>query len=102
MTTQFNATALREAAGGLERIMDDMSTFTALRANSPGVGDFGAARLLEAAVNGRRDGVVGHADLLKSSLTELGKTVTCVADKFEAVDQNNAKNISTSLPERQR
>lgn len=100
-STKVNTAALREAADGLERIMGDMSVFTALRASSAKVGDFEAAKLLEMAVNDRRDGVVGQADLLRVSLSELGSMVAGVANDFDAVDRNNAGKISASSPERQ-
>jgi hypothetical protein len=97
MTTKFNADALKETAVDLGRIMDDMSAFTALRATWPRIGNFDLAQYLEAVIDDRRNGVVAHAEQLKISLEKTETALMKIAMEFEAVDEDNAKQIMASI-----
>lgn len=99
MTTKYNPDALKETAASLGRIMDDMSAFTALRANWPSIGNFDLAQRLEAIIDDRRTGVVAHAEQLKASLDEMETALTKIATEFETVDGDNARRIMASVSE---
>ncbi|ONI87842.1 hypothetical protein ALI144C_07825 [Actinosynnema sp. ALI-1.44] len=98
MTTKLDIEAIKQAAVSLGRIMDDMSAFAPLRAPWPTIGNFDLARRLEGIVDDRRDGVVAHAHQLQASLDEMGKVLTRIATRFEAVDNSNAKEIAAVIP----
>ncbi|MFL6119485.1 hypothetical protein [Actinophytocola sp.] len=91
--TNINVEAVKESATSLGRIMDDMSAFTALRANWPSIGNFDLAQQLQAIIDDRRNGVLANTDQLKISLDEISKALTKVATDVENIDQNNAESI---------
>lgn len=97
MTTKYNPDFLKETAVNLGRIMDDMSAFTALRANWPSIGNFDLAQRLAAIIDDRRNGVVAHAEQLKVSLDEMETALTGIATEFETVDGDNAEKIMASI-----
>lgn len=92
-SSNMNVEAVKESATNLGRIMDDMSAFTALRAQWPSVGDYDLARQLETIVDDRRNGVVAHADQLRISLGEISAALMKVATEVETIDNDNAARI---------
>jgi hypothetical protein len=99
INTEIDVDSVKESAGSIGRIMDDMSAFDTLRGSFPAIGNFDLAQQLQAIVDDRRNGVVAHADQLKVSLDEIEKALTKIATDVESVDQGNAEKIRAVVAE---
>lgn len=92
-STKFDADTVKASAAALGRIMDDMSAFTALRADWPQLGNFDLAAQLATVADDRRRGVLAHADQLKIALDEMDKALTKIATEIQSVDEGAAAKI---------
>ncbi|GAA4531772.1 hypothetical protein [Amycolatopsis samaneae] len=92
--TKLDTDVVKASATALGRIMDDMSAFTALRADWPKLGNFDLATQLDAIVDDRRRGVVAHADQLKTALDEMDRALTKIATEIQSIDDGAAAKIN--------
>ncbi|MFD9888100.1 hypothetical protein ACFWY9_02070 [Amycolatopsis sp. NPDC059027] len=92
-STKLETDTVKASAAALGRIMDDMSAFTALRADWPKLGNFDLATQLETIVDDRRRGVLAHADQLKTALDDMDKALTKIATEIQSIDDGAAAKI---------
>ncbi|GAA1981842.1 hypothetical protein [Amycolatopsis minnesotensis] len=92
-TTKLDTDVVKASATALGRIMDDMSAFTALRADWPQLGNFDLATQLGTIADDRRRGVLAHADQLKVALDEMDKALTKIATEIQSIDDTAAAKI---------
>lgn len=92
-STKLDTEIVKSSAAALGRVMDDMSAFTALRADWPKLGNFDLAAQLDTIVDDRRRGVLAHADQLKTALDEMDRALTKIATEIQSIDDGAAAKI---------
>jgi len=97
MSTNFNPTAIKAAAGELGLIMHEMSVFTDLKITVPNAGTFEVAKWLEGIVQDRNDAIWLHAEHLQVALVAMEATLTEIANNFANTDGENADKIKSSI-----
>ncbi|MER5389611.1 hypothetical protein [Saccharopolyspora sp. NPDC002686] len=95
--TAWNAEEIRAAAKSIGNIMGDMGTFQSLKEHWPNAGQFETAQWLERIVDDRRNGVVAHAERMKTICEEMETQLTKIADEFENTDGDNAKAVQQAV-----
>ena len=101
MKTEFIPERVRNAAINLDRMMgpEDMAAFNDLKPHWPDAGRFPLAIWVEQIVDDRRNAIVAHAEHLRMTFEDMAVSLKEIADKFETMDEDNAKNIKQALGE---
>ena len=96
-STEYNSEAVKNAGINLGRILDDMSAFSDLKPHWPNAGKFELAQWLERIVDDRRNAIVAHAEHLKIVFEGMESTLKQIAEDFDNLDGDNAKEIKESI-----
>ncbi|UOZ06997.1 hypothetical protein [Amycolatopsis sp. WQ 127309] len=95
--TSYDPEGLRKLADNIGDLLDDMDPFNAIKGQHPDAGTFATAQWLERIVDDRRNGLVSHAEHLKTIFKELKSSLKSMADALEDADQGNAEKIAKSI-----
>ncbi|GAA4531770.1 hypothetical protein [Amycolatopsis samaneae] len=85
---------LRDKAKEFKDLIEtDMAPFDDLVHRWPNAGSFNLGVWVERILDDRRNAIVAHAAHLKTTFAEMSDALYAIAEKFDQVDEGNAKDV---------